>query len=514
MNRLFSFCLIITLVLVLSCSKSSTSAANEVVADPQISPPGGSFDEPVSILIYCPTYDARIHYTTDGTQPTTNSELYTGLFQVNTNTTIKAKAFRDGYISSAVVSESYQFSASAVEPVIIDPPGGAISGPQTVTLYCATPNAQIRYTLDGSDPTITSLLYTEPITISSSLILKARAYVEGQIPSIISIAEFTLTQMPKPIFSPEGGAYTLPQTISISHPYPDVDIRYTRDGSDPNESSEIYSEPFVISSNTVVKAQAFREEGESSDIASAYYFINLSSPMQLVQGGTFFNGTANVQLSDFLISRWEISEMQWDYVMMDMETIVPDNPKNSMNWVDAIEYCNYRSMAEGLEPCYSWGDWGTNPSLWPDNWQIDHLQISCNWDASGYRLPTEMEWMYAAAGGQSSQGYIYSGSDDVDAVAWYSGNTSEPQLVGTKQPNELGIFDMSGNLWELCWDLYSEGYPDMDTQDPSGPDTGLFRVMRGGSFSTSANSCTVAGRFYAAPNLSADSHGFRVVRRP
>lgn len=513
MNRFFYTCLICALVLTLSCSKSGTASAHDVVANLIISPPGGLYDETISVLIYCSTYEATIYYTTDGSDPTLDSEVYTGLLQINTDTTLKARAFRTGYISSSLVTTVYEFSASGVEPVVINPDGGSIFGPQEVNMSCITPNAQIYYTLDGSDPQLDSHHYTQPIIISGSLTLKARAFVDGQIPSIISTAVFT-SQTPLPVFSPAGGIYTTPQTITISHPYPNASIRYTLDGSEPNENSSLYMNPIIVSSNAIIKAIVFVEDWLPSSVVTEYYFINLSSPMKLVEGGSFHNGTAIVQLSDFYIGRREVTELEWVNIMLDMDQIVPDRPKNNLNWVSAIEYCNYRSMAEGLEPCYRWGDWGTIPALWPTNWQTDHTQVKCNWDANGYRLPTEMEWMYAARGGQLTADYLYSGSNDIEAIAWYSGNAQEPQVVGMKQPNELGLFDLSGNVWEFCWDIYHDEYPNTETLDPVGPVNGFYRAMRGGSFSNGANSCTVNGRFYTAPNLRADSHGFRVVRRP
>ena len=124
-----------------------------------------------------------------------------------------------------------------------------------------------------------------------------------------------------------------------------------------------------------------------------------------------------------------------------------------------------------------------------------------------------MEWMYAARGGSQSHGYTYSGSNNIDEVAWYSGNCTEPINTGLKEPNELGLHDMSGNMWEFCWDIYYNEYPPTDTTDPSGPATGYYRVIRGGSFSTDASNCTVTRRFYAPPNLMSNSHGIRVVRK-
>jgi formylglycine-generating enzyme required for sulfatase activity len=513
MNKILLISLLVIAALLLSsCGKKATEADPEAIANPEISPTGGSYNEPVAVLIHCPTYDATIHYTTDGSIPTTNSPVFTALLQINSNTELKARAFKSGYISSAVVSQSYQFSSTAVEPVVISPNGGAFAGAQQVTLSCPTANAQIYFTLNGSEPNLNSYPYTGPILISNSVTLKARAFVEGMISSIVSSASFSF-QLPLPEFSLDGGIFSSPQMVSISHPYPGAIIRYTTDGSDPNESSTQYIAPVNVVSSTVLKARAYLQNWQPSEVAMALYSISLTQPEQLVPGGSFHNGTANVQLSPFYIGSREITELEWVYVMQDTTVIVPDKPKSGLTWVQAIEYCNYRSIMEGFEPCYSYGGSGTNPLNWPPFWYTDHTQISCNWSANGYRLPTEMEWMYAAQGGPYSSGFTYSGSNAIDEVAWYSGNSSQPALVGQKLPNELGIFDMSGNLWEFCWDIYHHAYPATETQNPSGPQSGYTRVMRGGSFGNDATNCTVSRRFYSTPMLGADSHGFRVARR-
>ena len=199
--------------------------------------------------------------------------------------------------------------------------------------------------------------------------------------------------------------------------------------------------------------------------------------------------------------------------MLNLAEIETEKPITEISWADAIEYCNYRSIAEGFTPCYSYSSFGNLPALWPENWADDSTLLTCSWTATGYRLPTEMEWMYAARGGWMSQDYVYSGSDVIDDVAWYAGNSSAPEAVGTKNPNELGIYDMSGNVWEFCWDFYDNQYSAQDSQNPHGPATGLFRVMRGGSFNNDPSNCTVARRFYTPAILKADFHGFRVVRR-
>ena len=143
---------------------------------------------------------------------------------------------------------------------------------------------------------------------------------------------------------------------------------------------------------------------------------------------------------------------------------------------------------------------------------IKQQQISPNWQANGYRLPTEAEWEYAARGGQQSQGFKYAGRNNVDEVAWYYKNSEgKTQTVGQKQANELGLYDLSGNVWEWCWDWYGD-YQSNETNDPKGPDTGSKRVFRGGSWRDVAIGARVAFRLEDDPHGRDSLIGFRLAR--
>ncbi len=201
---------------------------------------------------------------------------------------------------------------------------------------------------------------------------------------------------------------------------------------------------------------------------------------------------------------WLWTGSQWEQ-KMDANWLNPyfkqadNNPVCCMSWYDAIEYCNWLSQEHGLTACY----------------KINGLNITCDFSADGFRLPTEAEWEFAARGGKMSKGYAFSGSDIKDDVAWdleNSNGTSHP--VGMKKPNELGIYDMSGNVAEWCWDWY-ENYSSSSQTDPKGPNTGSKRVLRGGSYldgGTGGYNVDSALREGINPDQAGSYYGFRPVR--
>lgn len=188
------------------------------------------------------------------------------------------------------------------------------------------------------------------------------------------------------------------------------------------------------------------------------------------------------------------------------------NPVNYVNWYAAIAYCNKLSVKEGLVCAYTVSgisDWenlaySSIPTSSDDSWNA----ATCNFEASGYRLPTEAEWEWLARGGEN---YTYAGSNTVGDVAWYDSNTNKTgsRDVKTKAANGYELYDMSGNVREWCWDWYGSI---SSSTDAAGLTSGTSRIVRGGTWISRENFCTVSKRDMNSPNGGTFSYGFRVVR--
>ena len=247
---------------------------------------------------------------------------------------------------------------------------------------------------------------------------------------------------------------------------------------------------------------------------------NATGPVK-VAGGIFWMGADEdekgsdsdedfqheVRVNSFEMSKYEVTVWEWSEYAKATGSRMPDKPVwgfkdnypvNKVTWQQAISYCNWLSKKAGLQPVYG----------------MNGPRYVCNFKANGYRLPTEAEWEFAAKGGKLAAEKKYSGSDKADRVAWHKLNSKgTPHTVGTKDPNELGIYDMSGNLWEWCWDWYStDYYKKAIGNNPKGPDMGDKRVVRGGSWDSKLEYLRPANRISTYPDKTHEFYGFRVVR--
>ena len=258
-----------------------------------------------------------------------------------------------------------------------------------------------------------------------------------------------------------------------------------------------------------------------------------------VAGGTFQMGSNDpndylaspphsVSLGSYYIDKYEVTYEKWTevrnwalthgYASADIAVGVngyspvgTNNPVGDVNWYDILKWCNARSEKDSLTPVYYTR--GAKDTVYRTG-ELDLAADAVKWTANGYRLPTEAEWEFAARGGNQTHGYMYSGSNTLGDVAWYytnSGNTTHQ--VGIKSANELGIYDMSGNASERCWD-WCNTYDASPQIDPKGPTSGYaYRVVRGGSFASAGpndDNCRVAYRTNAVPAGGRyDNYGFR-----
>ncbi|MCR5285342.1 MAG: SUMF1/EgtB/PvdO family nonheme iron enzyme [Treponema sp.] len=239
--------------------------------------------------------------------------------------------------------------------------------------------------------------------------------------------------------------------------------------------------------------------------------------MVRIPGGQFVMGKGSnnslITLVSFYMSEIPVTQMQYSIVMgkNPSKLLGEDRPVESVNWCEALIYCNLLSQIKGLTPCYTIGD-STNLSQFEASSPV-WKRIACNFTANGFRLPTEAEWEFAAREGKTSNQSLYSGSSNINDVAWYGENSAiSSHTVSTKKSNSLGLYDMCGNVAEWCWDYYNPNLPTGSQTNPHGPNIGDLHVKRGGSWLDDPQQCTVFYRSGSAPNGKSSSLGFRVCR--
>ncbi len=278
------------------------------------------------------------------------------------------------------------------------------------------------------------------------------------------------------------------------------------------------------------------------------FYLSAQSEMVLVEGGSFMMGRNSlkdkvtgiefkselpkhkVHINSFYIGKYEVTvkeykefvkatghrmpaqpDSAWFAEHPDTKIFYPLSktqwwgwkdyfPMHNVNWYDAVKFCNWKSKKEGLKEVYKF---------------ISRNEVKWDLSANGYRLPTEAEWEYAARGGNKSKGFIYAGSDNIDEVAWYdeSTNLKGPAKVGSKKPNELGLYDMSGNVWEWCNDYYSSSYySNSPKENPTGPSPNIYRSLRSGGWHYRAELSRIADRDGPEAGMKNFNYGFRLAK--
>ncbi|HOF01004.1 MAG TPA: chitobiase/beta-hexosaminidase C-terminal domain-containing protein [Spirochaetota bacterium] len=257
-------------------------------ATPKISLSSGTYNPPVSLTIACSTSGAALRYTTDGSEPTASSSVYSGAITLLQSAVVRVKAYKEGYNPSLEATNVYTIQA---EPPTISPTNNTFVSEVTVNIYSGTDGADIYYTLDGNDPLPSSILYTGAFTLAKTTTVKAIAVKTGLENSIISQKTFTKTEVvATPTFSPVAGTYATTQSVTIASTTSGATIRYTTDGSTPSKTNgAIYSAPINIAASTELRAIAYKDGMTDSGVKYGAYTIpgTVADPIFNIASGTY-----------------------------------------------------------------------------------------------------------------------------------------------------------------------------------------------------------------------------------
>ena len=522
------------------------------VATPSANPPAGEVAIGTTVELTTTTTGADIWYTTDGSTPAQsapNSTKYTSPIPITAAMTIKAIAVKAGMNNSEILTAVYTVPApGTVAKPMANPSGGSVVFGTVVSLSTTTSGAEIYYTLDGSAPSSSSLLYSGSITLDTpgAVTLKAIAIKAGMSNSGILVAVYTvasLDQVAKPIANPSGGMVISGTTVTLTlnSTTSDAEIWYTTNGTTPAKdgaASTLYTSAIsiTITAATSIKAIAVKAGLTDSAMLEVEYTLTIID-MVLIPAGTFIMGSPasepnrnsdetqhSVTVSSFYMGKYEVIQAQYEAVMGNNPSNITGTnlPVEMVTWYDAVEFCNKLSEIEGLQPVYTIA--GRNPV---SGYPITSATVTVDWSKNGYRLPTEAEWEYACRAGTETAfnwGTNQITSTQANFIASFNLYNGSPLgiqrsttiAVGSFAPNAWGLYDMHGNVWEWCWDWYGAYSTEAQT-DPKGATTGDSRVPRGGSWGNYGKDQRSACRDddqFEGPEYRDGYGGFRLVRRP
>lgn len=307
-------------------NENSASYAMKM-ADPVFSVPSGTYTTTQNVVLSTISPNFEIRYTTDGSEPDQTSMLYTGAIELPTNeidettTTIKAKTFSTafGWDDSEVITNEYKVTGVVQIPVL-SPDSGTYTTSQSVTITCATNGAEIRYTIDGSEPTLSSLLYSDsfPLEDGAITVVKAKAFRTDWIASGVTISTYTIDNIPAPVITPDGGVFDEPVEVTITTPINGATIRYTLDGTEPTGSSEIYSSPMNFNVSRHLVAKVFKTGLTTSNSSEKRYIIGNGESLcrlEAVPSHGIYNKPQSVELTcpvEDSVIRFEINDPEPD----------------------------------------------------------------------------------------------------------------------------------------------------------------------------------------------------------
>lgn len=477
------------------------------VIAPVFSPAAGTYTTAQSVAITCATSGATIKYTTDGSTPSaTVGTTYTSAITISTTTTIKAIAVKSGMSDSPLAIGLFEIKP-AVAPPVFSPVAGTYTEAQSVTITCATSGSVIKYTTDGSNPSANSSTYTSSISVTTTTTIKAIATKSGMTDSSVITGLYEIKPLvAAPVISPIGSQeYSDPQTITITCSTPNATIKYTIDGSEPSKNNGItYNEPFKIFQVETLKVIAYKDGFSDSIITTSNYnfaktkVFNLGNNVLMgfkwINPGSFIMGKETDNKSrrfyitkGFWMAESECNQEQWS-------SITGTNPSSSKNILYPVESVTYSDVISYID-------------------SLNNKKMG----NGVFRLPTEAEWEYSCRAGKS---WNYYGTWDFQMTdyAWVHWNTynayikSTQREVRTRQPNSFGLYDMIGNVWEMCNDWYDETYIyTCSTVDQTGPSSGTEKVIRGYSYNGDSEFSPVTDRNKNAITAKYNDVGFRLV---